>query len=188
MVRKATTAGPAETNGAVDVDEFAITAAWSKAKDYKKPFKFKCPSGQMTLIHRLDMADLLKLGVAEDMDFMAKALMATEATAKEADAKPDDAAAAATAAITKADNFNKLEGTINLVVQAGLLKPKTYLVPRDENARQAGLFYIDSIPFEDRMVLFTKIFETEGLTTFRKEQSESLGDVVDVPSVSLPAE
>jgi len=188
MVRKATATAPAETNGAVDVDEFAITAAWSKAKDYKKPFKFKCPSGQMTLIHRLDMADLLKLGVAEDMDFMAKALMATEISAKESDEKPDDPAKAATEAITKADNFSKLESTINLVVQAGLLKPKTHLVPRDENARQKGLLYIDDIPFEDRMVLFTKIFETEGLTTFREEQSESVGDVADVPSVSLPSE
>lgn len=188
MVRKATTA-PAETNGAVsEADEFAITAAWSKAKDYKKPFKFRCPSGQMTLIHRLDMSDLLRLGVAEDMDFMAKALMATESTAKESEGKPEDAAEAATAAITKADNFSKLESTINLVVQAGLLKPKTHLVPRDENARQAGLLYIDAIPFEDRMVLFTKIFETEGLTTFRKEQDESVGDVANVSSVSLPAE
>jgi hypothetical protein len=187
MVRKAT--APAVTNGALsEDDEFAITTAWSKAKDYKKPFKFKCPSGQMTLIHRLDMADLLKLGVAEDMDFMAKALMATEKTAKETEETPEDPAAAATAAITKAANFNKLENTINLVVQAGLIKPKTHLVPRDENARQAGLFYIDSIPFEDRMVLFTHIFETEGLTTFRQEQETGVGDVADVPSVSLPAE
>lgn len=178
---------PVTVNGAVD-DEFAVIAAWSKAKDYKKPFKFKCPSGQMTLIHRLDMSDLLRLGVAEDMDFMAKALMATEKTAEESDAKPDDPAAVATAAITKADNFSKLESTINLVVNAGLLKPKTWLVPRDENARQEGLLYIDSIPFEDRMILFTKIFETEGLTTFREEQDESVGDVANVPSVSLPAE
>ena len=187
MVRKAVASTP-ETNGAVDVDEFAVTAAWSRAKDYKKPFKFRCPSGQMTLIHRLDMADLLRLGVAEDMDFMAKALMATEKTSAEAEAEPEDAAAIATAAITKAENFTKLEETINLVVQAGMLKPKTYLVPRDENARQAGLLYIDAIPFEDRMVLFTKIFETEGLTTFREKQSESVGDMANVPSVSLPSE
>ena len=187
MVRKATAPAP-ETNGVVDVDEFAITAAWSKAKDYKKPFKFKCPSGQMTLIHRLDMSDLLRLGVAEDMDFMSKALMATEKTAEESEDTPEDPAKAATEAVLKAANFSKLESTINLVVNAGLIKPKTHLVPRDENARQAGLTYIDAIPFEDRMVLFTKIFETEGLTTFREEQSESVGDVVDVPSVSLPAE
>jgi hypothetical protein len=142
----------------------------------------------MTLIHRLDMSDLLKLGVAEDMDFMAKALMATEETAKDSEKKPDDPEKAATEAILKAANFTKLESTINLVVQAGLIKPKTHLVPRDENARQAGLLYIDAIPFEDRMMMFTRIFETEGLTTFRQEQSESVGDVFDVPSVSLPAE
>lgn len=187
MVRKATAPAP-ETNGVVDEDEFAIIPAWSKAKDYKKPFKFKCPSGQMTLIHRLDMSDLLRLGVAEDMDFMSKALMATDKTAEESAAQPDDPAAVAAAAITKAENFGKLESTINLVVNAGMIKPKTHLIPRDENARQAGLLYIDSIPFEDRMVLFTKIFETEGLVTFREKQDESVGSVVDESGVSLPAE
>jgi hypothetical protein len=88
----------------------------------------------------------------------------------------------------KAQNFTKLESTINLVCQAGIIKPKTHLPPRDEAARQAGLTYVDAIPFEDRMVLFTKIFETEGLTTFRQEQKDGVGDVADVPSVSLPAE
>ena len=176
-----------QSNGVVTEDEFAITT-WSKAKDYKKPFKFKCPSGQMTLIHRLDMSDLLRLGVAEDLDFMAKALMAAEDTAKEAEKKPDKAEEAVAQAMSKADNFAKLERTVNLVVQAGLLKPKTHLPPRDENARQAGLMYVDSIFFEDRMSLFTQIFETEGLTTFREEQENGVGDVANVTSVSLPAE
>ena len=177
-----------DTNGEVAEDEFKVIPAWSKAADYKKPFKFKCPSGQMTLIHRLDMSDLLRLGVAEDMDFMAKALMASEKTAEESEKKPDDPAAAATEVVLKAQNFEKLENTINLVVHAGMIKPKTWLVPRDENARQAGLLYIDAIPFEDRMVLFTKIFETEGLTTFRQEQEDGVGDVADEPSVPLPAQ
>ena len=184
MVTKAKTA---QTNGVVTEDEFAVTT-WSKAKDYKKPFKYQCPSGQMTLIHRLDMSDLLRLGVAEDMDFMAKALMATEETAKEADKKPEDAAKATTEVVTKAENFAKLEKTVNLVVQAGLIKPKTYLPPRDEAARQEGLLYVDAIFFEDRMSLFTQIFETEGLTTFREEQETGVGDVEHVTSVSLPAE
>lgn len=171
----------------VDEDEFAITS-WSKAKDYKKPFKFTCPSGQKTLIHRLDMADLLKLGVAENLDLMAKALMATDETAEQSENKPDDAAEATSEIIRNAENFSKLEGTINKVCQAGVIKPKLHLPPRDEAARQSGLTYVDSIFFEDRMALFTEIFDSEGLTTFRQEQKDGVGDVANVTSVPLPAE
>lgn len=181
------TKSKAPTNGVVTEDEFAITS-WSKAKDYKKPFKFDCPSGQRVLIHRLDMSDLLRLGIAEDMDFMAKALMAAEETAKEAEEKAEDPEKALTEAMTNADNFAKLENTVNLVCQSGLIKPKTHLPPRDENARQAGLFYIDTVYFEDRMAMFTQIFDSEGLSTFRKEQKDGVGDVADVTSVPLPPE
>jgi hypothetical protein len=187
MVRKATAATPVKSNGKVDADEFAITS-WSKAKDYKKPYKFKCPSGQMTLIHRLDMADLLKLGIAEDLDLMAKTLMSSEETAKEAEAKPDKPDEALSEMIKNAENFGKLERTINLVCNAGVIKPKLYLPPRDEAARQEGLTYVDAIFFEDRMALFTEIFDSEGLSTFRQEQKDGVGDVANVSSIQLPAE
>ena len=187
MVRKATATAPVRNGEVIAEDEFAITT-WSKAKDYKKPYKFKCPSGQMTLIHRLDMSDLLKLGIAEDLDIMAKTLMATDDSAEEADKKPDKPDEALSEMIKSAENFGKLERTINLVCECGVIKPKLHLPPRDEAARQAGLTYVDAIFFEDRMALFTEIFDSEGLSTFRQEQENGVGDVANVTSVQLPAE
>ena len=119
---------------------------------------------------------------------MAKTLMATEETAKQAEGKSGKPEEALSDMIKNAENFGKLENTINLVCHAGVIKPKLHLPPRDEAARQAGLTYVDAIFFEDRMALFTEIFDSEGLATFREEQKNGVGDVANVTSVSLPTE
>jgi len=165
-------------------NKYGLSSTWAKSNDYRKPFDYTLESNpeQTCLIHRLDMGDLLKLGIAEELDFMSKALM-TQDTPNEQQAK--DALATA---ITTAENFSRMEKMINAVVCAGVIQPKLYLPPEHENARQAGLIYADSIPFSDRIELFSVIFETEGLSTFREEQKDSVGNVADVPSVSLPAD
>ena len=57
-------------------DEFALSTAWTAHKDFKKPFRHTLEtSGQTVLLQRLDMPDLLKLGIANEMDFMSKALI-----------------------------------------------------------------------------------------------------------------
>ena len=161
-------------------DEYALSPAWAKGNEYKKPFDhFIEATGQKVLIRRLDMGDLLKLGIAEELDFMTKALMS--------DAKPEDKSADAIGkAILKADNFSRMETMINTGCVAGVIKPKLQLPPRDEAARQPGQIYVDSVPFNDRMELFGVIFETEGLTDFRKEQADGVGNVANVEDVPLP--
>jgi hypothetical protein len=163
-------------------DEFALSPAWSKGNEYKKPFKYTLEAtGQNVMIRRLDMGDLLKLGIAEELDFMTKALMS--------DKKPgENSAEAVGKAILQADNFSRMETMINTVCVAGIIKPKLQLPPRDEAARQAGQVYVDSVPFNDRMELFGVIFETEGLTDFREEQADGVGNVADVQDVQLPAD
>lgn len=155
---------------------------WSKAKDFKKPFDYRLENSQQTvLLRRLDMGDLLKLGIAEEMDFMSKALIT-------GDAKDEQSAQNAVAdAVKQSANFSKMEKMINKVVLAGVVEPRLYSVPEHEAARQAGLLYIDEVPWEDRMELFSVVFETEGLSTFREEQENGVGNVADVPVVPLPA-
>jgi hypothetical protein len=166
-----------------DQDKYAVSPVWAKSNDYKKPFDYTLESNpdQTVLLRRLDMGDLLKLGIAEELDFMSKALMTQDS--------PEDQKAkeAVTSAIVSADNFGRMEKMINAVVVAGVLQPKLHEPPRDENARQAGLVYADSIPFSDRLELFSVIFETEGLSTFRQEQETGVGNVADESVVSLPA-
>lgn len=177
---------------------YALSPRWEKNKDFKKPFHYIVGKGQITdeqaevydgedqlvQIVRLDMADLLKLGMAEELDFMSKALMAP-------DKKPENDESAAKAlqkAVLKGGNFLKMEAMVNRIVQGGIVNPHFHYPPEHENARQKGLNYVDTaIPFEDRMDLFSVIFETEGLSDFREEQASSVGDVADEQGISLPA-
>ena len=177
-----------------------VSTAWSKSKEFKQPFYYALgkgvqtdltpeqadewnpdEQGQLILVHRLDMGDLLELGIAEQMDFMSKELMTS-------DADKAKAAEAVSTAIKKSANFKQMQKMIDLVAQAGVLEPKIYPVPEHEAARQKGLFYVDEIPWDERMEIFTLIFETEGLSTFREEQEPSVGNVEHVPSVQLPAD
>ena len=167
------------------VDEFAVSPAWVANKDFKKPFKHILKeSGQAVLLQRLDMPDLLKLGIANEMDFMSKALISSNAPGAESAAP----GVAVSEAIKLADNFGKMETMVNKVVHRGCLKPKVYEVPEHENARQDGLLYLDQIPWDDRMEMFSVIFETQGLSDFREEQEPGVGNVEHVQDVQLPAD
>jgi len=164
-------------------NKYAVSEAWQKGKEFKKPFDYTLAgSGQTVLLHRVDMGDILKLGVADELDFMSKALIS-------ADVKPGEdqnAAEAVANVVKKSQNFAQMEKMINAVVSVGVIQPKLYEIPLHENARQAGLMYIDEIPWEDRMELFGVIFESEGLSTFREEQEAGVGNVEHVTSVQLP--
>jgi hypothetical protein len=162
--------------------KYALGTVWSKSKEFKKPFDYVLENSKQTvLLRRLDMGDLLKLGIAEEMDFMSKALIT-------GDAKDEQSAQNAVAdAVKQSANFSKMEKMINKVVLAGLVEPRLYVVPEHEAARQPGLTYVDEIPWEDRMELFSVIFETEGLSTFREEQEDGVGNMANVSVVPLPA-
>jgi hypothetical protein len=155
---------------------------WGKPTENDGPFEHTCPSGKKCLVRRLEMTDILKLGLIEDMDFMAKALVE-----KPGDEGKDESTIIGSA-LAQGENFSKLESTVNLIVQAGVLAPKLQLPPRDENARQDGIRYVDKVSFTDRMDLFSVIFDSDGLTTFREEQGPGVADVPDVTDVPLPAE
>jgi hypothetical protein len=168
-------------------EPYALSESWSRGREYKKPFDYVIStSGQTVKIRRLDMGDMLRLGIAEEMDFMTKALMSNE--------KTETGGEAVASAVMKSDNFDRMDKMINKVVLAGLLAPKPHHPPLkdngevDEEAKKDGILYIDEIPFGDRMEMFSVIFESDGLATFRGEQTASVGDVETVPSVSLPAD
>lgn len=168
-------------NHAIDGTKYALSPSWEKSSEFKEPFDYTLvSSGQTCLVRRLDMGDLLKLGVAEQLDFMSKELLAGDASEG---AAPSQSVGEA---IMKAENFGKMELMINKVVQAGVLQPPLHLPPLHENARQKGLIYIDSLPFGDRLELFSVVFDSEGLTDFREEQEPGVADVANVTSVQLP--
>lgn len=160
-------------------DKYALSTAWENSSHYKIPFDYVLEgTSQVVLLRRLDMGDLLKLGVAEELDFMSKAIMT--------DGESEKPKESLTSAIGKAENFEKMEKMINAVVSAGVIKPRLLSPPLHDAARQPGQIYVDSVPFNDRLELFSVIFDSEGLSTFREKQKDGVGDVADEPSVSLP--
>lgn len=162
-------------------DKYALSTAWEKSNEFKRPFDYVLTETKQTcLVRRMDMGDLLKLGVAEEMDFMSKALMSDEAATAKSGGE------AVSAAMMKAQNFAKMEQMINAVVLEGVIKPKLQPVPAHDQARQPGQLYVDSIPFNDRVELFSVIFDSEGLSTFREEQADGVGNVANVTDVPLP--
>lgn len=160
-----------------------LSPKWEKRKGFKKPFEYTIESSEQEVtLRRLDMGDLLKMGIANEVDFVSKALMS-------ADPKPEETTKESISnAISQADNYAKMETMINIVVVNGCLDPKLEPLPEDEAERDSDLLYVDEIPWDDRMELFGVIFEMDGVATFREEQEPSVGDLADVPVVPLPAD
>lgn len=163
-------------------DKYALSTAWENSNAFKQPFDYTLESSQqVVLLRRLDMGDILKMGIADELDFMSKSLMADTDNAD----KPKEAV---NSAMMKGENFEKMEKMINSVVVSGVIKPKIQAVPEHEAARQPGQIYIDSVPFSDRIELFSVIFDSEGLSTFREEQENGVGNISNVSDVQLPTD
>jgi hypothetical protein len=173
-------------------DDYAISDDWQKHKDFRTPFDFVLEPikdnegnvirarGQKLLLRHVEMPDLLKHGLAAELDFMTKEIM-------KGDDKPNKEVVSD--AITNADALLKMEAMVNAVCLAGIIKPKIYPVPDDTaQKRQTGLLYVDQIPWDDRQELFSVIFDSAGLSDFREEQEPDVGNVADVQELQLPAD
>ena len=193
--------------------KYGMTERWEKSAEFKAPFDYIVGVGkaesdeqadlaeaegkQVLQVRRVDMGDLIKLGIAEELDFMSKSLVAPDETPKEG----ETAKTAVKNAIMKAENYTQMETMVNLVCGAGILQPKLYQPPMkvetkdgkttsvvNDAARQKGLVYIDHLPWDDRIEVFSVIFESEGLSDFREEQAPGVGDVEHDAGVQLPAD
>lgn len=192
---------------------YGMTERWEKSAEFKLPFDYIVGVGkaestehadaaeaegkQVLQVRRVDMGDLIKLGIAEELDFMSKSLVAPADNPK----SDETAKEAVKNAIMKAENYTQMETMVNLVCGAGILQPKLYQPPMivtmengktvskvNESARQKGLVYIDHLPWDDRIEVFSVIFESEGLSDFREEQEAGVGDVEHDAGVQLPAD
>ncbi len=164
-----------------DADRYAPTT-WGRAASGKEPFEFETPSGQICLVKSLGMEDILRLDMLDTLDFFSKSLSEDD---KKAGEKPKDEQTEFAKSMLK--NFSKMEDTVNLVIKAAVIAPKIEL-PIAEPLRKDGVIYADTVPFTDRMAIFTEVFDVEGLSSFREETEAGVGHVSDEQVVPLPAE
>lgn len=159
-------------------EKYAISPAWQKKIANSEPFDYTLSSNpdQTCLLKKIEMSDIMQFGLVDDLDFLAKEI---------ADISSKDNGE--TQRETRRKNSKNMERIVNLVVQSGVIMPELHLPPENNQDRVDGLIYVDSIPFMDRVELFSVIYDTEGLPEFREEQSSNVGNVDTVTEVSLPA-
>lgn len=134
-------------------------------------FDIECPSGQLCLARKLQMEDIVKLGIIDEMD------MFTEFAAKMGDASGADGEAEALDIVKDKERFSKVVEIVDKVVAEVVVEPKLTRpvkrvdgkdVPLDPSEFQEGVIYTTYVDFNDRMHIFGMVFSGETIDQFRE--------------------
>lgn len=185
-------------------DKYAATT-WGAPRE----FDFQTPSGQVCRLRRMDPTDLIAAGLLDNLDFLTAEVLnnhiprgrktavekAKEKKASvgkpektEEELKTELMQKAYSELLRDPNKFDNFKQTLNKVVVLTVVAPEIQAPPEDEEDREEGVIYADSITFEDRMAIFNKA--TEGaskLEQFREESGEAVGAVVSEPGVRKSA-
>jgi len=161
-----------------EVDPYAPTV-WGQ--EVIKEFTFTLPSGQKILMTKLDPIDMIANDLVDDMDYFSKKLFpqSLDRAGNPIEQPEEEKNPGLWSMIKdpeKRDIFFKL---INKMAVAGVLKPALSL-EKDVD----GKIFVENIPFEDRMAIFTKLQEPmTKVGSFRQEPPTSVEPVESVESV-----
>jgi len=170
-------------------DKYAATAWGNTGED------LTCPSGQVCLVRKVDMVDLLAEGILNKVDFLTS--IVSEELVPNAGPTPKIAdavdAKAMRTLLDKPEQMKEFGQVVETVVAYTVVKPALSVPPRDANgkideARKVdGLVYTDSINFTDKMFIFNYALGNSGdLEKFREDADEPVGDVESSEGVSEP--
>jgi hypothetical protein len=192
-------------------DKYALSS-WGSAQD--KYYDFKTPSGQVCLLRKVGLTELLQSGLIDDLDTLGvvvdeHVVKPAQGKRKPQDRKPkklskaEEEAKAQQEFMDMARDPEKLK-TISrmmdkiipiIVVKPSVRSPwvkgpdnKDVLLDAEE--REDGVVYSDSIDFVDQMALFEEAMggkSMEDLQQFRNESDASVDDVEDESNLPLSA-
>lgn len=173
-----------------EYDRYAPIPAWQGVQTRD----LVLPSKQVCLVRDLQVEDVAELDIIDVMDIFSnivgkgKAAPSAKAKTKTAAQSADkEAEAVATNLFRDAATFMKVVTVTNKVITRAVIKPEILLPPDNYEDRIDGKIYADSIPFGDRMFIFTEVFKgMSDLESFREESAEGVGDVEAKPIVQLP--
>lgn len=178
--------GAAQSMAQANADPYAPTA-WGKPSEED----FVCPSGQVCLVRRVDVMDLLGGGLLNSVDFLTEIVKtdhipnATRAPGQAA----ADAAGKAGKAVQDPEQFGKFAKSVDGVVLRVVAKPELHPVPPEGAKRINGRVYIDSVSTSDKFAIFNYVIsgkkEAEEIAQFRDETGEPMGAVEPVADVQL---
>jgi hypothetical protein len=167
------------------------------AEQAKPLFDLKLPSGQVCQVRRLSIEKLAGMGLLDQMDVLTNLMETSVAVPARGGKKPQDrkpkamtkAQALAEENKQVAEMFSNprqlgaMFGMIDKVVAAVVVQPSIALAVDDEE-REDGVIYVDTIPMADRMAIFSSAFGDLGdLPSFRDESAENVGDLANEPDL-----
>lgn len=134
-------------------------------------FEIQCPSGQLCLARKLQMEDIVHLGIIDEMD------MFTEFAANMGEVADDKGDEAAMDVIKDKDRFAKIVEIVDKVVAEVVVEPKLVRpvkkgrkgqeTPLPESEYEDGVIYTSFVDFNDRMHIFSSVFTGETIDQFR---------------------
>lgn len=174
--------------------------AWST-----RDFEFELPSGDLCLLRKMDPLELIEHGLMDKLDFATNVVMGTHTKNAQMSnverVKRERARRQGTEEVVDADNMSTLkeiaqnpEGMSGLkavleqVLLLCVVAPKMYPPPDNDDDRVEGIFYTDTVPFNDKMAVFNAVMAgVKVVEQFREGPEETVGTVVSVTDVQSAA-
>ncbi|QXO13679.1 tail assembly chaperone [Gordonia phage DumpTruck] len=138
-------------------------------------FDIELPSGQVCQARKLEMEDIIRLGLINDLDTFTTLYGDEDEIKQTSDID-------FIKKISEGDGFGRLLNTLNLVTIECVVQPQVWPVPDQKKERKSNRVYIDAIKFEDKMFIFSKVFTgMSAMADFREEPGDDLGAVESKP-------
>lgn len=142
-------------------------------------FDIECPSGQLCLARKLQMEDIVKLGIIDELD------MFTEFAAQmgEVSGKADQMDESAIDLIKDTQRFERMVTIVDKVVCEVVLEPQIVRpIKKDKKGKETplapseykeGVIYSSFLDFNDKMHIFGAAFSGETIEQFRGGPEET---------------
>jgi hypothetical protein len=163
-------------------DPYALTS-WGQPAEQD----FRCKSGQMCRVRRVDMMDLISGGLLNNIDFLTA--MVKDDHIPNATGRPGEKSDSGAKALSSLgeENMAEFKKTIDAVVLRVVVRPQLWPIPPEGEARVDGCVYVDSVPMNDRMDIFNWAVtgeKSEQLKQFRETADQPVGTVEPVANLS----
>lgn len=173
---------PVATPTAAPADDKYAPTAWGNASDSTGPQDLEMPSGQVALVRKPGLQQLMVEGVLHGVDNLTS-LVEKKHVGK---GKPSrsDVINVGQALGGNPEALAEMMHIVDRVVCAVVLRPQVVMAPNDPTRRQRGVIYADSVDVTDKMFIFNWVTgASKDLESFRSESEELVGSLAVVESV-----
>lgn len=157
-------------------DKYALTA-WGAPKNINEK-DVTLPSGQLCRVRELQMEDVLELDLIDAVDTFTGQLIDDRADGKETSHESD--AKSFLTFLRDKEKREKLLKIVDATIPRAVVAPVVLPALPKGRAKKEGFIYVDQIELNDKLAIFTEIFQGFGdVSKFREEQAEGVGTLAE---------